>query len=121
MDEKTFDNASETSRTQMALLLDFYGNALTERQRKTAELYFQEDLSLTEIAEMTGITRQGVRDGLKKAEKALFAMEENLGIAQRFLSQRKALSRALQIAQDLPESPEKSKLLALIRAAAEEA
>ena len=121
MDKKLFDAASEATRTEMALLLDFYGNALTERQRKTAELYFQEDLSLTEIAEMTGITRQGVRDGLKKAEKALFELEEKLGIAQRFLSQRKALNQALQIAQQLPESPEKEALLSTIRAAEEEA
>ena len=70
MDEKRFDTASEASRAEITLLLDFYGNALTERQRRTAELYFQEDLSLGEIAQMTGITRQGVRDGLKKAEKS---------------------------------------------------
>ena len=70
MEEKRFDAASEASRAEITLLLDFYGNALTERQRRTAEMYFQEDLSLGEIAEMTGITRQGVRDGLKKAEKA---------------------------------------------------
>lgn len=121
MEEKHVDTASEASRAEIALLLDFYGNALTERQRRTAEMYFQEDLSLAEIAEITGITRQGVRDGLKKAEKALFGLEERLGIASRFLRQRKALAEALTAAEQLPPSPEKNRVTDLIRAAAEDA
>lgn len=121
MEEKRFDAASEASRAEITLLLDFYGNALTERQRRTAEMYFQEDLSLGEIAEMTGITRQGVRDGLKKAEKALFEYEERLGIAGRFLRQRKALEEARSIVLTLPDGDERSKLLNLIEAAVDEA
>ncbi len=121
MEDKQFDTASEASRAEITLLLDFYGNALTERQRRTAELYFQEDLSLGEIAEMTGITRQGVRDGLKKAEKALFEYEARLGIAGRFLRQRKALTDAKEIGKKLPESNEKSLLLRCIDAAIDEA
>ncbi len=121
MEQKRFDAASEASRAEITLLLDFYGNALTERQRRTAELYFQEDLSLGEIAEMTGITRQGVRDGLKKAEKALFEYEERLGIAGRFLRQRKALEEAKALAQTLPDGDVKEQLVARIDAAANEA
>ncbi|MBQ4322407.1 MAG: YlxM family DNA-binding protein [Clostridia bacterium] len=121
MEHKSFDAASGASRAEIALLLDFYGNALTERQRQTAELYFQEDLSLAEIADMTGITRQGVRDGLKKAEKALFGLEENLGIAARFLRQRKALEKAKSAATSLPDSEEKQKILQGINAALEDA
>ena len=121
MENKTVDTASGATRAEIALLLDFYGNTLTERQRHTAELYFQEDLSLAEIAEMTGITRQGVRDGLKKAEKALFGLEEKLGIAARFLRQRKLLSEARTAALRLPESEEKKPLLAAVEAALEEA
>lgn len=121
MDEKRFDTASEASRAEITLLLDFYGNALTERQRRTAELYFQEDLSLGEIAQMTGITRQGVRDGLKKAEKSLFEHEERLGIAGRFLRQRKALEEARSTAETLPEGEEKQRLLHCIDAAMNEA
>lgn len=120
MTNKTFDTASESSRAEIALLLDFYGNVLTERQRRTAELYFQEDLTLAEIADMTGITRQGVRDGLKKAEKALFGMEERLGIAGRFLRQKKALEEARTIANSLPESQEKNHILNRIEAAMNE-
>ncbi|MBO5214540.1 MAG: YlxM family DNA-binding protein [Clostridia bacterium] len=121
MDEKRFNTASEASRAEITLLLDFYGNALTERQRRTAELYFQEDLSLGEIAEMTGITRQGVRDGLKKAEKALFEYEERLGIAGRFLRQRKALEEAKHTAEELPDGEAKDLLLDKINAAIDEA
>lgn len=121
MEEKTLNTASGSTRAEIALLLDFYGNALTERQRRTAELYFQEDLSLAEIADMTGITRQGVRDGLKKAEKALFDMEEKLGIARRFLKQKKALTKAREEADKLPESQEKNHLLTYIDAAINEA
>ena len=121
MKNKTFDTSSGTTRAEIALLLDFYGNALTDRQRRTAELYFQEDLSLAEIADMTGITRQGVRDGLKKAEKALFGLEEQLGIAERFLRQKKALTEARTAAERLPESKEKQTVLSRIDDALEEA
>ncbi len=121
MDEKRFNTASEASRAEIALLLDFYGNALTERQRRTAELYFQEDLSLAEIADMTGITRQGVRDGLKKAEKALFEYEDRLGIAGRFLRQRRLLEEAKTAAERLTDGKEKELLLDRINAAIEEA
>lgn len=63
----------------MALLYDFYGGLLSERQRELCEYYYNDDLSLTEIAANTGITRQGVRDGLKKAEVILTEAEEKLG------------------------------------------
>ncbi len=121
MEQPKFDTASEASRAQITLLLDFYGNALTGRQREIAEMYFQEDLSLTEIAQITGITRQGVRDGLMKAEKALFDYEARLGISERFLKQKKALEEAKEIAETLEESDKKDNLLALIQQAWEEA
>ena len=62
----------------ISLLLEFYGDLLTERQRELAELYYNDDLSLSEVAENVGITRQGVRDGLKKAEDVLKGAEEKL-------------------------------------------
>lgn len=121
MEQTILDPASQDLRTQIALLLDFYGNALTERQRRTAELYFQEDLSLAEIAEMTGITRQGVRDGLQKAEKSLFQLERDLGIAERFLRQRKILKEVRSAAEQLSDSPEKEQILSGINAVLAEA
>ena len=66
------------------LLLDFYGEMLTEKQRDFLDLYYNEDLSLSEIAENEGITRQGVRDAIKRAEAQLFDMEGKLHIFERF-------------------------------------
>ena len=69
---------------EMSLLFDFYGETLTEKQRQLFDLYYNEDLSLAEIAEHAGITRQGVRDSIKRAEHALREMEEKLGLVARY-------------------------------------
>ena len=55
----------------ITFLLDFYGDMLTDKQREVVECYYNEDLSLAEIAEVKGITRQGVRDAIKRAEQQL--------------------------------------------------
>ncbi len=68
----------------MSLLLDFYGEVLTYRQREMLELYYDDDLSLSEISEQSGITRQGVRDAIKRAEKQLFDIESKLKLVERF-------------------------------------
>ena len=70
--------------TKQSLLYDFYGALLTERQRQVMELYHEENLSLAEIADEFGISRQGVHDALKNAEKSLGAYEEKLGLVQKF-------------------------------------
>lgn len=69
---------------EVSFLLDFYGEMLTEKQREAVEFYYNEDLSLAEIADNQGITRQGVRDAIKRAEALMFEMEERLGLAKRF-------------------------------------
>ena len=69
---------------EMSLLFDFYGETLTEKQRELFDLYYNEDLSLSEIAEHAGITRQGVRDAVKRAEHALQEMEDRLGLVSRY-------------------------------------
>ena len=69
---------------EIALLLDFYGDMLTEKQRDVVELYYNEDLSLAEIASHSGITRQGVRDSIKRAESQLLDYEDRLRLAGRF-------------------------------------
>ncbi|MDR0222876.1 MAG: DNA-binding protein [Oscillospiraceae bacterium] len=66
------------------ILLDVYGALLTDRQRVTLELYYGEDLSLGEISEATGITRQGVMNCIHKAEKKLFGLETKLGLIRKF-------------------------------------
>ena len=73
---------------EMCLLLDVYGKLLTEKQRDLVDFYYNEDLSLGEIAENLGISRQGVRDGLIHAEEALRGYEEKLGLMKRMASLR---------------------------------
>ncbi|WP_346726848.1 YlxM family DNA-binding protein [Congzhengia minquanensis] len=68
----------------IAVLLDFYGDLLTEKQARAIDLYYNEDLSLAEIAEPLGISRQGVRDSIKRGEKQLHDFEDSLGLAKRF-------------------------------------
>ena len=69
---------------RMALLYDFYGDMLTDRQKEFYDLYYNEDLSLSEIAENYGISRQGVRDVIVRAEAALTELEDKTGIIRRF-------------------------------------
>ena len=68
----------------ISLLLDFYGDILSERQNEMLSMYYNEDCSLAEIANSFSISRQGVRSVLKKGETILLEMEENLGLAERF-------------------------------------
>ncbi|MFQ9873147.1 MAG: YlxM family DNA-binding protein [Oscillospiraceae bacterium] len=83
----------------VVVLLDFYGQLLTDKQREVLELYYDEDLSLAEIAQNTGsITRQGVRDSIKRGEAILFEMEEKLGLVARMerISARHSVSQSFQ-------------------------
>ena len=68
---------------KISLLLDFYGEVLTDKQREVVGFYYNDDLSLAEIAEHAGISRQGVRDAIKRGENTLLFMEEKLGLAAR--------------------------------------
>jgi predicted DNA-binding protein YlxM (UPF0122 family) len=69
---------------EMALLFDFYGEILTDKQKEFFDLYYNEDLSLGEIAENEGITRQGVHDVIHRAELTLTEMEDKLGLVARY-------------------------------------
>ena len=66
-------------------LLDFYGELLPERKRSVLDMYYNEDYSLAEIADEIGISRQGVRNMIKKSEAELFFYEEKLGLAKKLL------------------------------------
>ena len=74
------------------MLFDFYGELLTDKQREYFDLHYNEDLSLGEIAEQTGISRQGVWDIIRRAEAALMETEKKIGLVGRFLEQRKVIS-----------------------------
>jgi predicted DNA-binding protein YlxM (UPF0122 family) len=82
---------------EKALLADFYGPLLTEKQRNVWELHYAEDLSLSEIAEMEGISRQAVHDLLKRTERILTEYEEKLRLIERFLLEREAFCQALAL------------------------
>lgn len=82
--------------TEINLLYDFYGQLLTERQRKFVDLYYCHDLSLGEISEQYGISRQSVYDTLKRSGQTLYRFEEKLGLVEKSLNQRDQLARALE-------------------------
>ena len=91
---------------RISFLLDFYGDMLTDTPRQVVDAYYNEDLSLAEIAQDRDITRQGVRDAIKRAEQQLLEMEERLGLARRFQEIQKTLTLICDCAlniQDLNE------------------
>ena len=85
----------------ISYLLDFYGQMLTDKQREVTEFYYNDDLSLAEIADHCHITRQGVRDSIKRAETQLLDMEDRLGLASRFRSMQESFEAIRQAAQDI--------------------
>lgn len=91
------------NNVEITILLDFYGEMLTEKQRTFLVHYYEEDLSLSEIAENEGITRQGVRDSIKRAEAQLFDMEERLGLAKRFNEMKKGIDEIVECAEIINE------------------
>lgn len=76
-------SASLDKSVNISILLDFYGCLLGERQREIIGYYYNDDLSLSEIAELLGITRQGVRESIKKSEDMLETFERKLGLMRR--------------------------------------
>jgi len=80
---------------EITLLLDFYGQLLTPRQYEIMDLHYNSDLSLGEIAEELGISRQGVHDSIRKAKQTLTSYENRLGLAKRFREQEAQIEKAL--------------------------
>jgi predicted DNA-binding protein YlxM (UPF0122 family) len=92
---------------EIAILLDFYGQLLTKRQFDIMDLHYNSDLSLGEIAEDLGISRQGVYDSIRKAKQALSGYEKRLGLAERFREQEKNIEKALKSLKNMTKkSPE---------------
>lgn len=85
----------EEGRLMQSLLLDFYGETLTDKQRECYDLHYNEDLSLAEIAEQLGISRQGVWDNIRRAEAALAGLEEKTGLIARFTEIERTLTGVL--------------------------
>lgn len=87
----------------MSLLLDYYGSLLTQKQKHYFDLYYNQDLSLTEIAEQEGISRQGVHDNISRAETILKDMEEAVGCVGKAQQLRNALAKIDAAAEQLAE------------------
>lgn len=80
---------------KISILLDIYGKMLTEKQYSLLDDYYNNDLSLSEIAENENITRQAVRDNLKKGENNLFEYEEKLGFMKKTIEQEEQIDEIL--------------------------
>ena len=86
---------------RMTMLFDFYGEILTERQKEFFDLYYNEDLSLAEIAENYDISRQGVRDVIVRAEAAMQEIEDKTGLIRRFMQMQDKIAAIENAAQEI--------------------
>lgn len=99
----------------ISILMDFYGQLLTEKQFETLDMYYNSDLSLGEIAEDLNISRQGVRDFIKRGEKQLEEFEEKLDLVKRFQDISKSIDEMKNILDTLEVSKEEEKKLVKIK------
>jgi len=86
---------------EIGILFDFYGKLLSEKQYLAVDLYYNHDLSLTEIGDEIGVTRQGVFDILKRAENKLYQYEDNLGLVKKFYSSHEDIKKIIMISQEI--------------------
>lgn len=94
----------------ISVLIDFYGDLLTEKQQQALDFYYNEDLSLFEIAQHMNISRQGVRDFIKRGEKQLTDMENTLGLAGKFVKLSNQLDEVHSIIRSLNDLPKSSEI-----------
>lgn len=99
---------------EISLLFDFYGEMLTEKQRDLIDLYYNQDLSLGEIAEIENITRQGVRDSIKRGESYLVELEDKLGLLEKNKLLNQSLIKMQKIADDVAALGQKYRSINLI-------
>ena len=93
------------------LALDFYGNLLTDKMRELTEYYYFDDLSLTEIADTVGISRQAVHDTIKRSARLLEDYEDKLGLIRRFTLQKNEIEEAIK----LLDSDDKERALVILK------
>lgn len=102
-------------KVELAWLTAFYGGMLTEKQRQVLSLHCEEDMSLGEIAQEAGVSRQGVHDMLTRAAHKLFDMESKLGMAARFRSMEDGIERCRAYLRDRRYDEAEAALEALSR------
>ena len=106
----------EKRTVEMALLLDFYGELLTEKQRSYMELYYNEDFSLAEIARLGGITPQGVRDAILRGEATLLETEAKTGLMARSHQVAETAQRIAETLQSIEAQVAREDLTSLFEA-----
>lgn len=89
-----------------SVLLDFYGDMLNEKQRDVMELYYNQDLSLAEISEHTDMSRQGIRDSIKRSEAYLAELEEKLHFAEKITELMHLTDRVVELCNDIERTNE---------------
>ncbi len=94
----------------ITILMDFYGEMLTKKRFDVMDMYYNGDLSLAEIGEEVGVSRQGVHDTIKRGEQQLIEFEEKLGLAKRFLDISSYIKEANKVIDTMPESAQKDTL-----------
>lgn len=99
---------------KISILLELYGKLLTEKQYSLLDDYYNNDLGLSEIAENEGITRQAVRDNLKKGENNLLEYEEKIGLLKKFEMQKNEINNILEELENLKLNSEEKKKLKII-------
>ena len=106
---------------EISLLFDFYSELLSEKKREAASLYFNEDLSLSEIAQHMGITRQGVSDLIRRSESELYDFENKLGLYSRFEAINASALKIKELSKSIAEESSgemKAKALVILSEAA---
>ncbi len=93
---------------EISLLFDFYKEMLTPTQQEAISLYYNDDLSLGEVADILSMSRQGVRDALNRAKKSLYNFEEKLGLCDRFSKTQEGLESIIALACKLYESDDET-------------
>ena len=100
----------EQDLMRRALYLDFYGSLLTEKQREIYDLYYQQDLSLGEISELRGVSREAVYDTLKRSEDALKSYESKLRLLEKYQFSREITKEIAQIIASLKKREEQEQI-----------
>ena len=95
-------------------LLDIYGGLLSERKRELLDYYYDEDYSLSEISELTGISRQGIRDSIKKSSAELMGLEDKLRLYEKKNSITRLLEESRETVEKLSDDADASLIVSLL-------
>lgn len=98
---------------EISLLFDFYGVMLTDTQQQAVNLYYNDDLSLKETADILSMSRQGVRDALSRAQNILYDYEEKLKLCERFSRNKLEFEKILDASQKIENLTDNDEIIAL--------